>query len=167
MIGLGFKEKMIKLLNKIIRDELSASIFYAKASNELVGPESSDISKELMEHSKEEMEHFNRLLKFASSHGFMKDIKIELDQSVIDFSPLKDVKIVIAKVQELERIAIDDYTKAAMCAKKHGSIEGKRFFTELMREEIDHFDDFSYVNGDSRPLVGLSGMNMQLIQKES
>lgn len=158
-----YREKMIAFLNKVLKDELSASIFYMKASNELVGSEVDGVSKELAVHSAEEMAHFNSLLAYATNHGLIDDINIELDQSVIMFSPLNDAEKVMRKVQELEKIAIGDYNKSAMCAMKNSDLESHGFFKKLMDDEIGHFDDLAYVNGDVRPLSGLSSLHTQIM----
>lgn len=163
MNGLGYREKMIAMLNKLVKDEMSAAIFYEKAANELTGPEAGSIASELKEHAGDEIKHFNQLIEFASSHDVLGEIKVELDESVVQFSPLTDIKIVMKKVQELEKQAIDDYTKAALCAKKHDNIEANKFFSKIMNEEIEHFDELAYVNGDTRPLVGLSSLNFRII----
>lgn len=154
LLGEMYKEKMKCFFNKVIKDEISASIFYAKAANELSGVGSAEISEELLEHSKEEFQHFNELVSFASKHGFLDEIQIELDDSVINFSPISDAKVVMEKVQELETSAIRDYGWMAKCAMKHGDIETAKFMKEIMSDEIKHFDDLAYVNGDKRP-VGL------------
>jgi len=156
-----YREKMIAFLNKVLKDELSAAIFYRKASLELVGSDVDGISKELAIHADEEMVHFNNLLAFAANHGLSDEINIELDQSVVMFSPLTDPYSVMRKVQELEKDAINDYNKSAMCAMKNNDLEAHEFFKGLMQDEVGHFDDLAHVNGDTRPLTGLSSLSIQ------
>lgn len=150
-----YPEKLKCFFNKAIKDEISASIMYAKAANELEGLGSSEVSEELLAHSKEEFEHFNELLSFASKHGFMSEIDICLDDEVVKFQPLNDAKTVMKKVQELEEAAISDYSRMAKCAMRHGDIETAKFMKELMGDEIKHFDDLAFVNGDKRK-IGLT-----------
>jgi ferritin len=95
-------------------------------------------------------------MEFASNHGFLKSIDINIDRSVVDYPELKDAKLVMRKVQELEKKAIEDYRRMAKCAMKHGDIETARFMKEIMGDEIKHFDDLAFVNGDTREILGLS-----------
>jgi len=157
-IGIDYESKLVSFLNKVISDELSASVMYAKAANELVGLGSSEVSEELSSHSKEEYEHFTELIEFASKHGLLDKISICLDEDVVNFSPLSDAKYVMKKVQELELSAIEDYSRMAKCAMKHGDIETAKFMKEIMSDEISHFDDLAFVNGDKRK-VGLKDID--------
>ena len=159
----GYEIKLKNFIESALKDELSASIMYAKASNELVGIGSQEVSEELMNHSKEEYGHFNQLLAFASAHDILKDIKFTIDYSVVDFSGISNSNEVMKKVQELEEKAIRDYEMMAKCAFKNGDLETTSFMREIMSDEIKHFDDLAYINGEKRKFRGLSLISSHLI----
>jgi len=148
---LGFNEKLKCFIQKSIVDELSAAAMYIKASNLITGLGSKEVSEELIEHAKEEFEHYMELMKFASARGFASDLKICLDDEVVDYFISYDTKTVVSKIQKMELDAAREYKMMVKCSMRHGDIEAARFFKELMSDELEHFDDLSYVNGDSRP----------------
>jgi len=143
-----YKEKLIGFIEKVLMDELSASIYYAKASNELTGLGSQEVAEELKSHSEEEYEHFNQIMEFASNHGLLTSVNIHLDMSVVNYPELSNANAVMRKVQELEKSAIRDYKCMSMRAMLHKDIETAMFFREIMKDEIEHFNDLSFVNGD-------------------
>ena len=156
-VGIGYPEKLKCKIQKFLMDELSASVYYTKAANEMVGLGASEVSEELQKHADEEYEHFKELMEFASKHGMLKDMPVSLDCSVVDYPELSNPITVMKRVQELEQAAIADYSEMAKCAMQHGDIETAKFFKELMGDEIKHFDDLAYVNGDKRDLPDAPG----------
>jgi len=137
---------------KAMRDEISAAIVYIKMANSLKGFQGSKIAEELLEHSAEEFEHYNELVSFAAKHGLttMLDFN-DIDMDVIKNAPLNDDTAVLTYTQELEATAISDYKKLVELATEEKSEEAKKFFSEIMSDEINHFDELAEWTGQTRP----------------
>jgi len=143
-----------KVFNKFIRDELSAASVYIKLSELVTTPK---LAEELKEHAKEEFEHFQELMHFASAHGFIHTLNISLDSEAVCPFPGDDIRdisdlSVIRFVQDLETTAINDYKRMATLAMDHRCIEVYEFFSELMKDEMEHFDDLAALIGQTRPV---------------
>lgn len=145
------QEQFLKLLNKTINDEVSAAIFYKRAAQELTGPEIKPIADELTTHADEEMGHFDMLIGYASNYDLLSKMNIMLDASVANFQ-ITTVEAVIAKVQELEAIAIDDYEQLFSIAHQMKDFSGIELFRKILEDEIEHYDDLAYVLGQKRDL---------------
>ena len=144
-----YKEKIVELLNKALKDELSASIAY-KCMSELT--ENGTLAEELLAHSGEEYGHYNRILSYVFSHGLEGDIRIILDLEVSNLYP-KDTKGIIKFTQDLEIEAIEDYRRGALLARENDDLETEELFKGLMSEEQGHFDDLSRYNKERRELT--------------
>lgn len=144
-------EQFLRLLNKTLNDEVSAAIFYKRAANELTGPAAKPIADELLVHADEEIGHFDKLLGYASNYDLLDKMNIMLDATVANFQ-ITTVEAVIAKVQELEAIAIDDYETLFSLSTQMGDFSGIELFREILEDEIGHYDDLAYVLGQKRNL---------------
>jgi ferritin len=141
-----YETEMQKRINKALRDEVSASIFYYKVGNFISDLEAAE---EILDHAKEEMEHFADIIKYSTSHGII--CQVELDKSVTEFF-VEDDKKLVEKIQELEKLAISDYRDNAKFAEDNGDLESMEFWKSLMEKEIEHFDDIAPKLKQSRKL---------------
>lgn len=143
-ISQDYESEMIEIFNIAIRDEIESSIMYKIMAEQLVGPGVNSIKKELEEHSKDEFEHFNKLITYASNHGLLNKLKYEIRQEFVNSESLPTTKDAIVQfTQDLERDAAKLYKNSAERADDEGDTETRIFFEELMKEELGHFDDIS------------------------
>jgi ferritin len=145
------KEEFLELLNDVINDEISASVFYKKASLELKGVNSKEVSEELYIHGEEELKHFNMLIEYCSKYNLLKDIEFKFtEEPAIKIGTVEEV---MKKVQSLELQAITDYSKLLKYSKEELMDEPScKLFKEILNDECEHFDDLAYVLGESRNL---------------
>ena len=148
-VNQDYKNQMIEIFNKAIRDELSASISYKAMAEKIYGAGNSKLKEELIQHGNEEHEHFNELITYAASHGILKDLVISIDEKVISNAP-SNVKGIINFSQNLELEAIKDYRNASKLAFENGDMETHGFFAELAGDEEGHYDDVSVYTGKTR-----------------
>jgi ferritin len=133
-ISSEYKNKMIQIFKKAVHDELESVVLYKYLSEIIEHP----VSDELQDHSEEEFSHFNKLIKYASTHGIIEYIDVNLSFSPVPSITTEDA---VNKTQELETIAISDYKQASEIADEEGDTETKMFFIDLMKEEMEHYDD--------------------------
>jgi bacterioferritin (cytochrome b1) len=138
-----------KSFNKFLRDEISAATSYIRLAQNLKDKE---YQEELLEHAKEEFEHYQELIEFAYNHGFGDQLIIVFDNDVVNPSDCSDDTQILQFVQNLEMKAIKDYKLMACLAMKFKDLETHQFFMELMKDEQDHFDDFANKLGQHREL---------------
>ena len=143
-----YAKQLIAIFNKAVRDELSACSVYRIIGNKLKGPDTDEIRDHLFEHAKEEYGHYTELIDYASKHNFLQDIKVQLDNTV--FNANGDNNALVLSTQNLETKAAQDYRNASILASKNNDIETHEFFTELMKDELKHFDENAYFLGQSR-----------------
>jgi len=67
-----YEAMMIQVFNKAVRDELEASISYKIMAEQIQGPGINEIKEELEKHGKEEFEHFQEFIAYASNHSFFR-----------------------------------------------------------------------------------------------
>ena len=74
----------------------------------------------------------------------------------MDYSKGTDVPLdelaLIQLVQDLEQEAILDYKTIAILARENDDIETEKFFTELMEDEMHHFDEISRCTNTTREI---------------
>lgn len=145
------QERFLQLLNKTLRDEISASIFYKKAALEIIGKSSKGVAEELATHGDEEYGHFKLLLEYASKFEIFNELQVTLDMEVINF-PITTTEDVIAKIQSLEVQAISDYKELYALSKQFGDFTGMELFSDLVEDEEEHFDDLAFVLNQKRQL---------------
>jgi len=148
LIKIVYKEQIIQIFNKALKDELSASIAY-KTMAEAVTDQ--PLSEELAAHGTEEYEHFNSLIAYAHNHSVETSLIFGLDESVVKGTPVERQQV-IEFTQNLEKIAIADYKAGALLARKNDDIELEEFFIDLMKSEQSHFDDLAIWTGKNRQL---------------
>ncbi|MFA7127624.1 MAG: ferritin-like domain-containing protein, partial [Sphaerochaeta sp.] len=116
-------DKLIELLNKVIRDEISAYIFYINCANSAVGLGVKPIVDELIEHAKEELEHYHKIITYCSDYNLQDKIQIVLDESIVNIH-LTNINEIVSKVQELEHQSIVDYNCLIMLCKEINDEKG-------------------------------------------
>ena len=149
-----YQKKMVEIFNKAIRDELGASISYKAMAEKVYGAGNNKLREELIQHGKEEFEHFNELVSYAATHGILSDLILEVDEEVIVNAP-SDVKGIIKFSQDLEMEAIKDYRNAAKLAFENKDMETHEFFSELASDEETHYDDVAVYTGKTRSFGGV------------
>ena len=143
--------RFIKLLQKTIKDELSASIFYKRAAENVYGPTAAKIIDELMIHADEEFNHFKLLVNYASNYALDESITYSIDKEVCNFD-VKNLNNVVQKVQQLEKLAIIDYKELLSICQEINDEIGILLFQKLIKDESDHYDDLAYYFGNVRLL---------------
>jgi len=134
-----FRPILLQKLNKFIHDEISAAVAYFRFA-EMV--KNNHIASELREHGSEEFEHFQELIQFAYKHGLGEEINIQIDDSVVNADVSSAIDI-LNFVQVLEKKAMQDYEEMSKHALQVGNVECFKFFSELMGDEAEHFDDLA------------------------
>ena len=151
--GADYEDCMAAHISKGIEGELSSIISYVKMANDCTGGKAeSEVAEELLEHAKEEYEHFTELVAYAAKHGIEDKLVYNIDRSFFEGTP-KDMAGIIAKNQELEQKAMNDYENMYKCAQKFGDVESMHFAKDIMMDEMEHFDDFSQFDGKPRGFV--------------
>lgn len=145
-----YSKRIVEIFQKAIRDELTASAVYQKASAMLSGPGSDEIKEHLQEHAKEEYQHYSEFIDYASRHNFLNDLNIILDQNSLN--PKGNDYEIVKFTQDLEMIAAQDYKNAADFCFKHNDTETYEFFKEKLADEIRHFDEDAYYLNQKREL---------------
>lgn len=148
----GYKQSIIELFNKVLTDEVSASIAYSKMSELSTSPK---LSEELASHADDEYRHMKDLLKFAYAHGFGSEVDVSIDKA-ITMNVSAESALIIEVTQELERIAIEDYTRGVLLARENNDIEMEEFLKALLKEEQGHFDEIAKLYGGTRPIGSFS-----------
>lgn len=137
-----YKDKMIKIFQKAIKDELSACSYYVHIAQKLEGFEGAELQEDFLKHAKEEYEHFNELLQYAADHGIIDNLEIGLFNYEKEHPvEIKDINAVIDWKQNLEKGAMEDYLRAAEVAYERGDIMTRRFFEHMAEDERRHLDD--------------------------
>lgn len=134
------------ILNVVIKDELVAASLYVRLANKASTPY---IIDHLLEHSQEEFYHYTKLIAFA--HNNSLDIKVDFDVLAVNDIPTDEFAI-IALNQQLEEKAINDYKNASIIARNNYDLSTEEFFTDLLKAEQEHFDDFVMFSGETRTL---------------
>ena len=134
-------------IQKVIRDEITASIAYRLMANRTTNP---NFQKEMEEHGDDEYRHFKQLVDFCMNHSC--DVKIQLDNDVIDRIP-DDNEGMFRLHQELEQKAMEDYFQIVLIAKNNNDFETEEFFKTLLQEEMEHFDDVAVLTGVPRDFL--------------
>jgi len=144
-----YKKRMIDLFNKAVKDELTASISYKSMSEKLFGTGNNKLREELAQHGTEEFVHFNSLLEYASTHGILNLLTLDIDKTVISNAP-SDEKGIIKFSQKLQAESIEDYRNASAFSLGKGDLETYEFFAGLASDEERHYDDFAVYTGETR-----------------
>jgi len=145
-VGIKYQLKLNEMLGKLLTNEISASSMYVEASGYITDI---TLSKEILTHAEEEFGHFQKLMKFCINHGLKTNY--DFDRTVIKKVP-KNKKQIIKLIQNLEQQAIQDYKEATIFARQNNDIEAEALFTEIMNDEIEHFDDLAQETGQTRRL---------------
>jgi len=148
--GSDLEKTYIGMIEKSIKDELSAVISYVIMANVLEGTDAEgDVSAHLLEHADDEYVHFKELIAYANNHGVLDKIKIEIDSELVNNLP-SELEDVVELTQELETGAIELYNEMANVALDARDFETYDFAKDAMTDEMGHFDDFSIWSGDVR-----------------
>jgi rubrerythrin len=145
-INVDYKNQMIQIFNKAIKDELEAMLFYRFMSEKFY---ENEIDEKLKDISNEEHQHFTEIVAYASNHGILKDIDFSVN-ILHNFNNVNTLKELLDIVLLLEQQAFSDYKKASEIAEAQGDIESKIFFEELMKDEMHHYDALSKYSGITR-----------------
>ena len=96
---------------------------------------------EILEHAKEEFEHFQQIWEFADRRGCSSQLQVTFDMDVINMVGVNSLTDAYKKVQELEIQAANDYKCTAALARQHNDVETENFFAEIMGDELNHYKD--------------------------
>ena len=132
---------------KALRDELTAASVYIAMAETTT---EDGLKEELLQHSKEEFEHYGKLIHYALKHSIV--VNYSIDSSTMNKVPSSTEEI-LKIVQGLETAAIVDYKQLALEARNNNDLETEQFFIELMKAEQEHFDDLSVFTGKHRTLA--------------
>jgi len=143
---MDYKEIINEKIGKLMTDEISAATMYLEAAEHLTNLE---LAAEMRIHAQEEFEHFGLLMGYAVSHGLKTNY--DFDRSVIKNVPLNNNSL-IRLIQTLEKKAIANYREIALLARENNDLESEEFFMNLMKKEMEHFDDVAQVTGEHRNL---------------
>lgn len=141
------------IINKAVSDELLSVIIYKKMAEELNGIGNEAIRKHLLEHADSEYDHFKKIVSYAAKHDISNRINFTVDSETIVSSPYKTEDVVKLN-QKLEMDAIKLYREAADISLNFGDHESYEFFTDLLEEEQEHYDDFTIFYGSKRSFSG-------------
>ena len=158
------REDFLKLLNKVINNEMEAVIFYKRAANNIPGIESKQVNDDLLQHANEEYVHFKRLIKYCSHYNLNDSISINLNPEITNFK-ITNLKAVMTKIQALEIEAQHDYKTLFKMSTALEDAEGMKLFAKHLEKEIQHYNDLSYVLGDSLSLFPVSGEGIMTQQE--
>lgn len=122
-------------------------------AEELNGAGNEAIRKHLLEHVDSEYDHFKKIVSYAAKHDISNRINFTVDSEVIVSSPYSAEDIVKLN-QKLEMDDIKLYREAADISLNFGDHESYEFFTDLLEEEQEHYDDFTIFYGGKRPFSG-------------
>lgn len=140
----------VSLFQKVINDEISATILYLRLANELDGAINDYFRDQMEEHAEDEYGHFKDLIDIASNRGIPFTVQLTSDANIaID---IENSEALIALTQELETIAIDDYKKLIGMASNMKEFDMHRKFREILNDEAEHFDDVAVITGETRPI---------------
>ena len=157
-MGIKYQVQLNEILGQLMTDEISASTMYIEASGYMTNI---PLAKEILAHGAEEYGHFQKLMAFCISHGLKTNY--DFDRTVIKKVP-KNKKQILKLIQELEQKAIKDYKEASLLARANDDIEAMTLFTEIMNDEIGHFDDLAQETGEVRRLgEGFKNFKSQLV----
>jgi len=141
-----YEEILNEKISKLMTDEISAAAMYIEAAQYINDVALAD---EIRTHAKEEYTHFGQLMDFATQHNLKTNY--DFDRTVIKNVP-KNTKSLVHIIQTLEKKAIANYREIALLARQNNDLEGETLFLELMRKEMEHFDDVAQVTGETRKL---------------
>lgn len=158
-MGIKYQLQLNDILNQLMTDEISASTMYIEASGYMTDI---TLSKEILEHGKDEFEHFQKLMNFCINHNLKTNY--DFDRTVIKKVP-KNKKQILKLIQELEQKAIEDYREASLLARANDDIEAEELFIEIMKEEMEHFDDLAQETGETRKVEGFKTFKSQFNTK--
>jgi ferritin len=139
-ISESYKNKMIIIFNKAIKDEMSSGALYGILGYDLIGFKEEEIAEEFINHGREEFDHYYQLLKYASDVGILDSLNIALDPFTQKY-PKGNLDNIIKFKQMLENDAMQDYLSAAELAESEGDMLTKNFFLELATDERRHITD--------------------------
>lgn len=148
-VNSDYKSIVTNFINKVLMDEISASILYKRVAESLVGSGHDAMKEEFEEHSEEEFQHFNEIISFASSRGIMNEIYVTLDDSIVQYS-ITDIQQTVLFTQTLELQAMEDYKYIMDVSHDNGDIDTCEFFKEIRNDEVSHFDDIAQFTGQVR-----------------
>lgn len=149
-----YKEKLTEIVNQLMTDEISAATMYLEAAGYL---DEITLVNEITQHADEEYGHFKKLMDFATNHGLK--ISYDFSRPVIKKVP-KSTPQLLRIIQDLEKKAIADYKGAALLARENQDIEAEELFSDIMKDEISHFDDIAIQTKEVRALGESSSFKM-------
>lgn len=149
----AYIEKLVKAFEKVIKDELTSVIYYVKVTQLIP---SKSIQNELVKHTFEEFKHYSMLIDYAHNHGFLKDIKINVDLQAINCNQCYDVgdyKGVVKIIQSMEENAINDYEVLIAYTGAYQDHDTYELIETILKDEREHFDDLSYILEQKRKVI--------------
>lgn len=148
-----YLEKLTRAFEKVIKDEVTASILYVKLAQMIPVKV---IQEQLVEHTFEEFKHYSMLVDYAYKHGFLKHIDINVDLELINSKnayETDDYKELVKLIQDLEQKAINDYEVLIAYTSTYQDHDTYELIEEIIQDEREHFDDLSFVLDQKRKLV--------------
>jgi len=143
---MDYKELINEKIGKLMTDEISSATMYIEASQYITDLE---LAEEIKTHGQEEFDHFTLLMEYAISHNLKTNY--DFDRAVIKNVPQNNNSL-IRLIQTLEKKAIANYREVALLARQNNDIESEEFFIDLMKKEMEHFDDVAQKTGEHRNL---------------
>jgi len=137
-----YKQVMIKIFQKAIKDEMFSAVAYTRIAESIKGFQQAEIAEMFKKHAKEESgDHFYELMEYASGAGIINELCIKFDFSGYDMPVDFNLETIYAWKQNLENDAYMDYINASNIARNEGDIITAEFFRELAKDEKGHIQD--------------------------
>lgn len=140
------KIEFLALFNKIIADEISAFTLYTRLANEINGTGNEKFRSEMAEHATDELKHFQTLIRIAADRGLAYTINLTPDAMF----PISDVSFMMDYTQNLETIAINDYTTLITFCNMAQLYDLEEEFRDILEDEAEHFDSIATLTGKNR-----------------
>lgn len=149
----AYIEKLVKAFEKVIKDEVTATLLYVKLA-QLIPVRV--VQEQLVEHTFEEFKHYSMLVDYAYNHGFLKNIEINVDLELINSKNIyetDDYKNMVKLIQDLEQKAINDYEMIIGYTSAYEDHDTYELIESILEDERNHFDDLSFVLNQKRKVI--------------
>lgn len=144
------KQKLVELLNEDLQREFQAVIAYVNYSQVLKGAQYMSIAEQLVEHSKEELEHALKLSFWIDFLGGMP---------AVTNKPVKtsdDAREMLRFDLENESETIRNYRRRVRQAELLNEFALGEDLREILRDEADHLNDLATALGEDTPDPGIA-----------
>jgi bacterioferritin len=136
----------VKKLNALAGDELIAANLYRCAANVVIGPSNESVKNEFMEHSWEEFQHFDDLIKKIQELHGTPEVELEtlIKDSVNGVPQLKnsDSANLVKIMYSTEIKCIKSYKEAFDVINKYDPVTG-HLITRILEKEMQHEYDLN------------------------